>query len=106
VVYLVNCKTCAKQYVGSSTPKFRFRFNNYKSCYRKHHAGFNNVPQSSFHAHFDQPDHNGMADWSFILIDQGENLNATRRKESLWQHRLNTFIPDGLNERDVMWENG
>ena len=28
VVYLVDCKTCKKQYVGSTKPKFRLRFNN------------------------------------------------------------------------------
>ena len=106
VVYLVNCKTCNKQYVGSSEPKFRLRYNNYKSCNRKYVSGANHIPQASFHAHFAQLDHNGMEDWSFILIDQGQNIKTTRRKESFWQHRLGTFAPDGLNEREVAWDNG
>ena len=36
VVYLVTCKKCALQYVGSTITKFRHRCNNYKSRIRKH----------------------------------------------------------------------
>ena len=50
VVYLVTCKSCRKQYVGS-TVKFRNRFNNYKSCFRKCSSG-ETAPQMSFHSHF------------------------------------------------------
>ena len=31
VVYLISCKVCGFQYVGSTTTKFRSRFNNHKS---------------------------------------------------------------------------
>ena len=31
VVYLLTCKICEKQYVGSTVTKFRSRFNQYKS---------------------------------------------------------------------------
>ena len=31
VVYLITCKRCVKQYVGSTITEFRKRFNNYKS---------------------------------------------------------------------------
>ena len=61
VVYLVTCKSCKIQYVGSTDPPFRLRVNNYKACYRKHISG-KLVPQASFHAHFAQEDHNGMDD--------------------------------------------
>ena len=36
VVYLVSCKVCGLQYVGSTTTKFRLRFNNHKSRLRAH----------------------------------------------------------------------
>ena len=36
VVYLINCKVCGLQYVGSTTTKFRLRFNNHKSRLRAH----------------------------------------------------------------------
>ena len=38
VIYLVQCKTCHIQYIGSMSTKFRMRFNNYKSCLGKHNS--------------------------------------------------------------------
>ena len=35
VVYLMTCNFCQKQYVGKSLPKFRERYNNYKTKFRK-----------------------------------------------------------------------
>ena len=64
------------------------------------------VAQASFHAHFNQPDHNGMDDWSFILIDSASGEDSVRRKESFWQFKLNTFFPTGLNEREVSLDYG
>ena len=31
----MSCKVYGKQYVGSTTERFRLRWNNYKSCQRK-----------------------------------------------------------------------
>ena len=39
VVYLITCKTCAKQYVGSTTMEFRKRFNNHKSSMNRYDKG-------------------------------------------------------------------
>ena len=103
VVYMVQCKACFKQYVGSTCTKFRMRFNNYKSCFRKHASG-EAVPQMLFHNHFSQLDHNGMNDWSFTLIDQASNVEHLRKKESFWQYKLDTFHPKGLNERNVTFD--
>ena len=100
MIYLVQCKTCGKQYVGSCTTKFRMRFNNYKNCYKKHQIG-QIVPQQSFHNHFNQDTHNGIDDWEFTIIDQGSCLETVRKKESFWQDTLNTFSPFGLNEKNV-----
>ena len=36
VVYLLSCKVCHAQYVGSTTTKFRLRFNNHKARFRAH----------------------------------------------------------------------
>ena len=105
VVYLIQCRTCNMQYVGSSTTKFRFRFNNYRCCHRKYSSN-QSVAQASFQAHFNQPDHNGMDDWSFILIDSASGEDSVRRKESFWQFKLNTFFPTGLNEREVSLDCG
>ena len=100
VVYLINCKTCNMQYVGSASTAFRKRFNNYKCCHKKHVAG-DMVTQTSFHQHFCQPGHYGQEDWEFILIDKAVDLVSVRKKESFWQHKLDTFMPKGLNEKFV-----
>ena len=35
IVYLLSCKVCGIQYVGQTTDKFRFRWNNYRNNNRK-----------------------------------------------------------------------
>ena len=105
VVYLITCKTCGMQYVGSASTPFRLRFNNYKCCYRKHSSGVS-VPQSTFHAHFNPENHKGMQDWEFNLIDQATDLASVRRREAFWQHTLGTFSRNGLNEKDVALDYG
>ena len=42
-----------------------------------------------------------MSDWESTLIDQTESVGNLRRRESFWQYELDTFQPNGLNERDV-----
>ena len=100
VVYLAECRSCRMQYVGSTSTKFRARFNNYKSAYRNYNLG-HSISQTSFHAHFAAENHQGMQDWKFTLIDQAADMDSVRRKESFWQHTLDTFCPNGLNERNV-----
>ena len=77
VVYLIQCKTCGIQYVGSVGTKFRSRINNYKSHYRQHCLN-KRAPQASFHNHFKQEGHKGMEGWNFTLINQ----DWARRKEA------------------------
>ena len=109
VVYLLQCKVCSKQNCGSTETKFRIRFNNYKSKFRNYHRMFLEgnlrwevkIQQAHFHDHFCQEGHHGMGDWSIKLIDQAEDLPGVRLKESFWQHKLDTFAPNGLNERYV-----
>ena len=109
VIYLLTCKTCSIQYVGKSYPPFRARFNNYTTQHRKYlerkqnntlHIG-KKPPQAKFHAHFAQPDHNGIDDWSFVLIDQAFTEKQLRQKENFWIFKLDVMDPKGLNVRDV-----
>ena len=79
VVYLLSCKTCSAQYVGSCTTKFRLRFNNYKSSNGRHKV--KTVPQQHLHDHFDQPDHHGFQDFEFTIIDQGNSLECLRKRD-------------------------
>ena len=59
------------------------------------------VKKESFHAHFAEGLHQEESDWEVRLIDQGVNVNDVRWRESYWQHELDTFQPNGLNEREV-----
>ena len=113
VVYLLQCRTCGIQYVGSSKPAFRMRVNNYKSHHRKflklnskgEAINENAVPQLSLHSHFAQEGHGGFeADAIFTLIDSGYDNVHARTRECFWQYKLNVFEPHGLNIRDVAIE--
>ena len=101
----MQCKKCGIQYVGSTSPEFRMRLANYKSCSKRHNLG-KQVPQQSFHDHFKSNGHKRTSDWDFILIDQAKNLPTVRKKESFWQYTLNTFLPEGLNDKDVPLDYG
>ena len=35
------------------------------------------------------------------LIDQTDNVEDLRKREYFWQHELETFQPNGLNEWEV-----
>ena len=45
--------------------------------------------------------HRGESDWEVRLIDQGVSVDDVRQRESYWQHKLDTFQSNGLNEREV-----
>ena len=70
VVYLLRCKVCGKQYVGSTSTSFRARFNNYKSASMKFSGGVL-VPQAELFRHFTEAGHHGfLVDVSFMIIDR------------------------------------
>ena len=39
MIYLIECKTCGKLYIGSTERPFRARFNNYRSAQRNFEKG-------------------------------------------------------------------
>ena len=59
------------------------------------------VKQESFHAHFAGGFHQRESDREVRLIDQGVSVDDVRWRKSYWQHELDTFQPNGLNEREV-----
>ena len=54
------------------------------------------VKQGSFDAHFAEVNYNGEDDWEVTLIEQTENVEELRKRESFWQYELDT-----LNEREL-----
>ena len=96
IVYLLTCKRCGIQYVGQTTDKFRYRWNNYKACQRKASMGVD-VPQRHLHEHFLGEGHTGLLnDVEIRLIDKTDPSQPTSR-ELYWIERLKTQYPQGLN---------
>ena len=105
VVYLIGCRVCGEQYTGRTVTKFRARANNYKSTHRnfcKSHTLPNQARnQKRLHEHYLQTGHNGIDDWDITIIDQADTEKSLRKKELFWNHKLKTYAPFGLNEREV-----
>ena len=59
-VYEFHCSSCSKQYEESNITDFRYRFNNYKSAFRKLFKSGKppTVNQEHFHQHFNLLEHN------------------------------------------------
>ena len=69
-VYLFDCVVCGFQYVGSTSTPFRYRFNNYKACYRKFSSG-SSVPQMDLFRHFSEENHHGfLENFCLKIIDR------------------------------------
>ena len=129
VVYLVTCKVCGIQNVGSTKDKYRERFNNYKTVQRKVREKVlgetrpvtnrgrprkkdqapskeskkleKKYAQEKFHQHFCKEGHKGIPDWEIRLIDTAFSEKSLRSKELFWQYKMKTFDPDGLNEYEA-----
>ena len=87
LIYLLSCKVCGLQYVGSTTDKFRLRWNNYKENNRKAKRGEEHMQPLVFE-HFSSNDHNGfLEDCSITLIDKTDGSDPTRR-EKYWRRVL------------------
>ena len=69
------------------------RFNNYKSKHRDFRKGNQKLPQTRFHDHY-------CLDLDFTLFDQCETHKQLKEREAFWQHRLKTFYPLSLNEKE------
>ena len=96
IVYLFTCKQCLIQYVGVTTDKFRYRWNNYKSCHRKIVKG-EEAPQTFLHNHFLSAGHGGLIEECEItFIDKTRPFDPTQR-EDYWRRKLKTLYPNGLN---------
>ena len=94
IVYLITCKTCGEQYVGSTTTKFRQRHNNYKSLFGKYGEGVRGMNQETLYEHFYRADHTGCFDqMRFQIIDYCDP-NDQERRESFWVFHLKPKLND------------
>ena len=60
----------------------------------------NNVPQKCFYSHYIQDCHRGIDDWEVTLFEKCETHKQLKERETFWQHKLKTFYPLGLNEKE------
>ena len=120
VIYLMTCQACQTRYVGSTITKFRERLNNYKTKFRQYYrsrkSGTLNksdpIQQAQLFEHFiahgnvkgfdsGKKKDEDWSFWSFQLIDSSPNESMLLQRESFWQYELGTFLPEGLNDRNV-----
>ena len=83
VVYLITCKTCALQYVGSTITKFRLRFNNHKARIRRHEMLWQAEKESHdlLYRHFCSEGHSGLKDVRIQLIDRVDKEDTCKLRE-------------------------
>ena len=99
MIYLVSCKKCRLQYIGSTTTDFRIRFRNHNS------AMLTNKTTCEVAVHFNKTSHI-LDDFSFQCIDQVQAPNNSDEidrllitKEAYWSAQLFSLAPHGLNKR-------
>ena len=105
-LYFCECKQYQYRFpnVGSTKTKSRYRINNYKSTDRKFRKKYvekdlaiaikkSELKQKLFHEHCCLEGHQGIENWSVILIDHVEDLDSLWKKELYWVKRLNIWAP-------------
>ena len=81
LIYLLSCKVCGLQYVGSTADEFRLRWNNCKENNRKSLRGAEHMQPELFE-HFAADNHNCfLTDCSITLIDKADGSDLTRSEE-------------------------
>ena len=99
LIYLFSCKVCGLQYVGSTTDKFRFRWNNYKENNLKAKRGEGHMQPLVFEYFSSNDHHVFLEDCSITLIEKTDGSDPTRREE-YWRRVLKIVTLYGLNTID------
>ena len=96
LIYLITCKRCSLQYVGSTSNEFKVRFRNHKSAMKT------NKKTCETAIHFNASKH-AFEDFEFIGIERIEARDNVDRilltREAFWSAQLCTLAPHGLNKR-------
>ena len=101
LVYCIECKICKAKYVGQTGNTIKERFRNHFYLITK------NSQEHYVSKHFNSRGHNGLQDVSIhvlgLIHESPGTMKARARRleiEGLWQNRLNTLRPHGLNTMD------
>ena len=92
VVYLIECRRCAIQYVGETENALHVRLTGHRSDIKHRRI------EKPVAKHFSLPDHS-MEDLKLMVIEKihREDSEYRKRKESRWIEMIRSRTPDGLN---------
>ena len=99
-IYLITCKRCGKQYVGSTITSFRIRFCNHKSSLNWYGRGQRGICGEHLYAHFWEDGHKCLKDANTQIIDV-TNVRDTTYREAFWIEKWNSCLPLGLNALEI-----
>ena len=105
VVYMLICRVCGLQYVGSTITSFRSRFNNHKNRINFHSKASDSDKDKDdlIYKHFCSEGHHGVSDIEVMVIDRVFGEERLRDKEGQWAYRLRIVAPDELNSNDFLY---
>ena len=95
-IQYVGVYTVSTQYVGQTTDKFHYQWNNYKACYHRAYRGAE-VPQKHLHEHFMGGNHQGLEKDVEITLTEKTDPSDPTKSEDFWICALGTMAPKGLN---------
>ena len=92
VVYLIECRRCAIQYIGETENALRIRLTGHRSDIKHRRI---EMPVAE---HFSLPDHS-MDDLQVMVIEKihKEDNEYRKQKESCWIEMIRSRTPHGLN---------
>ena len=94
IIYLITCTRCNIQYVGETGRCLSERLTD-------HRSNIKNNKKTPIAIHFSKPEHSVIKDLKAIVIekitDTCNSLQKRKQQEALWQKRLGTCYPYGLN---------
>ena len=79
-IYILSCKICDLQYVGSTTDKFHLRWNNYKENDRKSLRGEEHIQPELFE-HFTDDNNNCFLNACTIVLTDKTDVSDPKRRE-------------------------
>ena len=88
IIYVLQCQYCGLQYVGQTTTSLRTRMTNHLSAFRSKQA-----PRMLLYRHFDT---HGAFKAKIIPLTHS-HPSSRMATEEFWIKKLNTRIPNGLN---------
>jgi len=98
IIYLITCTKCNIQYVGETGRCLSERLTD-------HRSNIKNKNKTPIAIHFSTPEHLISRDLKAIAIekitDTDNTLQKRKQQEALWQKRLGTCYPYGLNGHPV-----